>query len=275
MTLMLGTHCVFSRVLDGDEQRLARLAKLVTDPRWVYRFKLIDIWHTPGRPPMPVFKGTIPATKLPPAASEALSSPSSQHVLFGVSRTRQSVLDTARLGIDLGRPVSMSAALPFEMRSIWYVPADRAEESTRAWLELQHEIVELVGALNGVIVATTDFHVVGIETSLVDVTMDGRSMHPHPDEIGAYAARRRLLGNEYARAPRWGTYLKPAHVAAVGGRDKIVDVVKPPVVRDVGELLYVQLSERVADALAPETEARRRVFADLLAPITMPRLESR
>ena len=50
---------------------------------------------------------------------------------------------------------------------------------------------------------------------------------------------------------------------------------KPPVVRDVGELLYVQLSERVADALAPETEARRRVFADLLAPITMPRLESR
>jgi hypothetical protein len=63
-------------------------------------------------------------------------------------------------------------------------------------------------------------------------------------------------------------------VTAIGGRDRIVSVVKPPVVRDVGDLLYVQLSERVSDALAPETEARRLAFADLLAPITMPRLES-
>lgn len=39
---------------------------------------------------------------------------------------------------------------------------------------------------------------------------------------------------------------------------------------DVGDLLYVQLSATVADALAPATEARRRALADLLAPITVP-----
>jgi hypothetical protein len=207
MTLMLGTHCVFERALEADPQRLERLVALITDPRWLYRFKLIDIWHTPQQPPVPVFKGTVPA-------------------------------------------------------------------AAREWLELQHELIALVGGLNAVIVATTSSDIVGIETSLVDRWVDGRSMHPDPGEIGAYATRRRKLGNEYVRAPRWGTYLKPEHVTAIGGRDRIVSVVKPPVVRDVGDLLYVQLSERVSDALAPETEARRLAFADLLAPITMPRLES-
>jgi len=272
--LMLGTHCVFDRVLDGDPGRLARLATFVTDPRWIYRFKLINIWHTPQRPPVPVFKGAIPAAKLEQSVNEALTSSSSNHVLFGVSRSRQDVLDTARFGIDLGRPLTVEVALPFELRSIWYVPTDDAEEAASAWLELQHEIVELVGTLNGVIVATENFYVIGIETSLVDITFDGRSVHPDPDEIAAYAVQRRKLGGEYIRAPRWGTYLKPAHVTAVGGRDKILSVVKPPVVRDVGDLLYIQLSERVSDALAPETEARRRTFADLLAPITMPRLKA-
>jgi hypothetical protein len=46
--------------------------------------------------------------------------------------------------------------------------------------------------------------------------------------------------------------------------------VKPPVVREVGELLYVQLSERLADATADETRRRWRAFAALLAPITLP-----
>jgi hypothetical protein len=274
MTLMLGTHCVFDRILESDPQRLARLVALITDPRWLYRFKLIDVWHTPERPPVPVFKGTVPAAKLQQSVNEAVTSPSAEHVLFGVSRTRQSVVDSARFGVDLGRPLSMETALPFELRSIWHVPADHMEAAARAWLELQHDIVALVEGLNAVIIATTSSDIVGIETSLVDRWVDGRSVHPDPDEIGAYAARRRKLGHEYVRAPRWGTYLKPAHVAAIGGRDRIVTVVKPPLVREVGDLLYVQLSERVSDALAPETEARRRAFADLLAPITLPRLET-
>jgi len=50
--------------------------------------------------------------------------------------------------------------------------------------------------------------------------------------------------------------------------------VNPPVVRDVGNLLYVQLSERIADETADETRRRWRAFVDLVAPITMPPLET-
>ncbi len=45
---------------------------------------------------------------------------------------------------------------------------------------------------------------------------------------------------------------------------------KPPVVRDVGDLLYIQLSASVDDALAAETEARRQSLSELLAPILVP-----
>jgi hypothetical protein len=44
-------------------------------------------------------------------------------------------------------------------------------------------------------------------------------------------------------------------------------------VHDVGDLLYVQLSASVDDALAPETEARRQAFIELLKPIIVPPAE--
>jgi hypothetical protein len=269
-------QCVYGTSLDERPDHLARLAALALDSRWKYRFRLINIGHVPGRPLTPVFSGIIPASKLDAAVSDSLLSKSTERVLFGVSRSRQSELDAARFSIELGRGTPLDGAFPYTARAHWFVPDDADREAaTRAWLDLQHEILRLLGAAHGIVVASIDFDALGIELWLSNIDRNGVPVHPDPAEISAYAVQRHKLGDEYIRAPRWGTYLKPAHVAAVGGRDKIVDVVKPPVVRDVGELLYVQLSEHVADALAPETEARRRVFADLLAPITMPRLESR
>ena len=78
------------------------------------------------------------------------------------------------------------------------------------------------------------------------------------------------LGERYVRPPGWATFLRRAHVDAVGGRDHLLAVVQPPVVHDVGDLLYVQLSASVADARTPAAEARRRALAELLAPITVP-----
>lgn len=273
---MLGMQCVYGTSLEERPDQLARLAALVLDSRWKYRFRLINIGHVPGRPLTPVFSGIIPASKLDAAVSESLLSTSTERVLFGVSRSRQSELDTARFSVEPGRGTPLDGAYPYTARAHWFVPDEtNREAAARAWLELQHEILRLLGAIHGVVIASTDFDVLGIELWLSNVDRNGIAVHPDPAEISSYAVHRRTLGDEYIRAPRWGTYLKPAHVAAVGGRDRIVDFVKPPVVRDVGELLYVQLSERVGDALAPETEVRRRVFAELLAPITMPRLESR
>jgi hypothetical protein len=59
------------------------------------------------------------------------------------------------------------------------------------------------------------------------------------------------------------------HVAAAGGRDRLVAVVGGHA-RDVGDLLYLQLTTSPADAGSAEAEARRSALADLLAPFTVP-----
>jgi hypothetical protein len=61
-----------------------------------------------------------------------------------------------------------------------------------------------------------------------------------------------------------------SHVDAVDGREKLLATIQPPVVHDVGELLYVQLSSSVEEANAPATEDRRQAFIELLAPILVP-----
>jgi hypothetical protein len=57
----------------------------------------------------------------------------------------------------------------------------------------------------------------------------------------------------------------------IGGRTKVIDVVEPAVVQDVGPLVYFQLTERVGDALAPAAEAKRARFEELVAPLLPPR----
>jgi hypothetical protein len=269
-TLTLGMHCVHAFHLDAHSELLPTLAALITDDRWLHRFKLMTIGYVPELPRTPSFTGQIPASRLQDAVREALSSPSCEDILFGVSR--QDRLAHAMFHIQLGRGIILDGKSPLTARAMLRLPSgDTTDASARAWVELQHAIVSLLGASHGVIIAATNEDVLRAEMWLSNIHLDGRPVHPDPVEISSYAVQRSKLGDEYIRAPRWGTYLKPAHVAAVGGRDTILAAVKPPLIRDVGELLYVQLSERVADALAPETEARRRVFADLLAPITMPR----
>jgi hypothetical protein len=117
---------------------------------------------------------------------------------------------------------------------------------------------------------TTDPYVDRVERWLSNVSVDGKPTHPDPEEISSYGAQLFKLGSQYIRKPRWGTYLKPAHVAAIGGRARLLEVVQPPVVREVGDLLYLQLSERVSDAESEFARKRWMAFAALVAPIVMP-----
>lgn len=59
-------------------------------------------------------------------------------------------------------------------------------------------------------------------------------------------------------------------MAAAGGRARITEVVQPAAMAEVGQLLYVQLSASIGDALAPATEAKRAALATLLAPMMIP-----
>ena len=133
---------------------------------------------------------------------------------------------------------------------------------------VQHEIVETVGAIHGVIVTATNEHVLHAEVWLSLTSVDGKVLHPRPEESSSYAVRVQDLGHTFVRRPRWGTYLEPGHVSPP--RRCVHDRRSRPVVREVGDLLYVQLTERVADATSDAAQLRYRAFAELLAPITMP-----
>jgi hypothetical protein len=265
--LVLGMQCVQDDSLARDPARLARIADLVTDPRWMYRLKLITTVWMPGTPEAPRFSGAIPAAKLRATALDALSSPSVANVMFSISK--KDSLDHAHLDVGTGRMSNDNHAV--RSNASVRMPDDvDVDAAATAWVDLQHEIVETLGAIHGVIVTGTNEYVVNAEIWLSLTTVDGKVMHPRPDEINSYAARKWMLGHTYVRRPRWGTYLKPAHVAAVGGRERILEVVRPEVSRDVGELFYVQLTARVSEAASPLAKQRYRAFAELLAPITMP-----
>lgn len=261
MPWILGMQCVQADAL--DPARRERVAALVTDPRWLHRFKLIHATWLAGTPPAPEYKGTLAETKLHGAALEVLASPSVASAMFSVS-TKDS-LDHAHLDLDTGRALAINA------RSNARTRLDKADvdAAATAWVALQHELVETLGAIHGVIVASKNEYVVNAEIWLSLTTVDGQVMHPHPDEIRAYAARKDELGHAVVRRPRWGTYLKPAHVDAIGGRARIADLVQPEIMRDVGDLLYVQLTERVTESTSDAAKQRFVAFAKLLAPLTL------
>lgn len=267
MGLILGMQCVQDNSLLGDAVRQARLADLVVDPRWIYPFKLVTTTYVPGLPAHPQFPGVVAAARMRDAALQAISSESVTSALFSISK--KDSLDHAHFDVRTGRDASPSLSIRSNAR--WRVPEDADVDSAgAAWVELQHAIIETLGVSHAVIVTATNEYVLNAEIWLSLTSVDGTVMHPRPDEISSYAARSHLLGATYVRRPRWGTYLKPAHVAAIGGRERILDVVKPPVVRDIGELLYIQLSDRVSESTGDAAKVRYRAFADLLAPITMP-----
>jgi hypothetical protein len=260
-------QCVQDDSLARDPARQARVADLVVDPRWMHRFKLVMPGFMPGVPHGPRFQGTIPAARMRDTALELLADASVASVMFSISRKES--LDHATFNVDTGRQSSPSVSIRANARVRVPETVD-LDTAAAAWVELQHELVATLGVKHGVIVTATNEYVMNAETWLSLTSLNGRVMHPNPEEISSYAARSHMLGNEYVRRPRWGTYLKPAHVAAVGGRDRILEVVRPPVVRDVGDLLYIQLTDRVSEATSDAAKARYRAFADLLAPITMP-----
>lgn len=262
MPWILGMQCFQADALDAA--RRERIATLVTDPRWLHRFKLLTTVWLPGTPPAPELKGSIAESKLRGAALEVLASPSVASAMFSVSSKES--LDHAHLDVNTGRAISINARSNARTR---LNEAD-VDAAATAWVELQHAIIEQLGAIHGVIVASKNEYVVNAEIWLSLTTVAGQVMHPHPDEIRGYAARKDELGHAFVRRPRWGTYLKRAHVAAIGGRDRIVEIVQPEVIREVGELLYVQLTSRVSESTSDAAKRRFVAFAKLIAPITLP-----
>ena len=82
---------------------------------------------------------------------------------------------------------------------------------------------------------------------------------------------RRMIGKTYARYPRWGTYLNEAHLAAIGGAERVLADVTPARIDRIGDLTYIQLTASIETAMTVECGERRRRLEALMAPILEPR----
>jgi hypothetical protein len=266
MKLSLGFWLLYRTPL-YDERRAGEVARLLTDPRWPWQPCFVRPMQRPGEALYDWPSGKTAASKLPGVIADVVRSERSQGIHLVASRADQS--NHAWVVVDNGQPevAHEGVAYPLSTRGMCRadVPAGRSLE---AWLGVVRELASLVEAVQGVIWAGKDERPM-IARQFLTGSHQPKMPPDHPHNESARINRvRNELGERYVRLPGWGTFLRSSHVEAVGGRARLQELVQPAVVEAVGPLLYVQLSP-LADALAPETETRRRALAELLAPITV------
>lgn len=144
-----------------------------------------------------------------------------------------------------------------------------------AWVTDMLQLAESTGVYHG-IVTVMRARETTTEVSFVEMSLEGVTQHPWPDEFYRMRAVRRELGTRYLRFPRWGTIYSRAQVDALGGVDRIRETVRPEVVRELGtEALYFQLTASVATALGDEAFEKQRAFTVLAEPLLPPPIASR
>ncbi|MBE7449569.1 MAG: hypothetical protein HS111_11930 [Kofleriaceae bacterium] len=137
------------------------------------------------------------------------------------------------------------------------------------WVRVMLTLAEKVGVHHGVVPVMNPW-AVRSEGALVGATLNGVDTHPFPQEFARIRAVERELGTKYVRFPRWGTLYSRVHVEALGGVGKIVDAVKPALVRELPAALYVQLTDSVVTATSAEAAEKQRAFTELVAPLLPP-----
>jgi len=263
----LGFWFVYRRELTGDDA--GAIADLLTDERWPWQPCLVRPTQRPGQAVYPWPAGRVARGDLRARVLDLLMSDQTEGANLATSRSERG--NNAWFLVENGRAGARHAGIAYPFEAIGLcrtgVPAGKDLD---AWLTLVRELAAAVHAAHGIVAAEVDERVV--LGRLFAHSRANPTLPPdHPaNESPRIRRARRDLGERYVRLPGWATFLRSAHVEAVGGRARLLAAVEPPVVHDVGDLLYVQLSTTVADALAPATEARRRALADLLAPITVP-----
>lgn len=270
MTISLGYRAVHNSALHAFAAD--RLAALLTDTRWPWQPQLVRPTQFPQRPLYPWPSGKVPREKLRATVENVIRSENTLGINLVASR-RDST-NHAWAHIDSGQADykgNGSAVYPYDARVLCRADGLSKGKRIEDWLAVMHELTTVIEPGNAVILANTSDDVLGsmlynVGSARADTVADT----PRYEIVRVNRAREEI-GGRYVRPPAWGTYLARAHVDAVGGRERIVDVVRPPVMRDIGTMLYVQLTERVDDAVSAEALERRRVFAELLEPITAPR----
>jgi len=258
--LGVGLGADYGTELYRDPDRVARAARLMLDERWPHRFSKWQVHTHPSAMEGP--RGRLPADALTQIAAALADSGTVWVDLKTPGR------DWDNVCVDAGtkRELYREYTCPFRvMASITIVKLPDPNAVVRRWVTLAHDLVCTVGARNGTITVGP----------ISDVIRDESIPYlPDPNDhlriMGGGASvsdRRPLVGDKYSRYPRWGTYLHPEHVAAIGGRDRIAREVEPALFEQVDDLLYIQLTENFDEAHTPAMWEKRLKLRKLMEPI--------
>lgn len=257
--LRVGLAASYATELHADPSRVRRAAALMLDDRWPRRF---SNWQVHAESAAAGRRGKLPVDAL----GQITGALEDYGTVWVDLKTRGPDFDHVYVDAGRNRDLHRDYTCPFRVEaSIKIVKLPDPNAVVRTWVTLAHDLASTVGARNGTIT-------VGPSS---DVMLDqGGPYLPDPEDhlriIGggiSSSERRPLLGGKYARYPRWGTYLHPEHVAAIGGRDRLKREVDPAVLEPVDDLLYIQLTDNFEDAHTPAMWEKRLKLRTLMEPI--------
>lgn len=209
--------------------------------------------------------GMLDKKRLLDVAGEALRSPATSVLTMTTSARNDD--DFARLWVRgharswTGPHLHASGARPLGTAA-----------SHRAWLDAVIAFAGATASFQGVVFAAENDSDAHREGELLTGHAPGKDTHPMYPEWARMAADEKQVGTRYVRFPRWGTLYSHAHVAALGGAARIVEVVQPAVVRELPGGVYFQLTDSLDTAQSEEATRKRRAFTELAEPLLPPPL---
>lgn len=273
MELHVGFAGYFARPLCTDPVRAARVASLLVDRRWPWP----PWWAT-----FAMKERLTQRTR----ARKVTGARGRDHVLAGIVDpahwklelrcSNQQVDNHAHCLVETG-PLPSDADYPFAVDGQTRGHELPEGADLMAWIELVHELMVACDVAHGVIPVWPTASACLSDISFMRIVVDTRwgvfDQGP-PTDFALQNSRANFwrieLGGTYVRHPRWGTYLSRSHVERIGGLDAIRAAVDGLLVRELGELVFLQLTERPEGALTAEGDRRRRQLEAVMAPIVAP-----
>ena len=254
--IWIGLAAVHARELCKDTERAKRIARLIFDERWPRAFSK---WHVQpfGGTGLDVIAGRLPPNPLQEVEAK-LSASTTHWVDLQTPGEAWHCVSIQPGATEDPRPAQSHASLALE--KLKDPPGDVSR-----WVPLAHDLVLALGARNATITVAPSGDVIS-DVWNTYVPAPNNHLCIMGDVARNHEARLHL-GTKYARYPRWGTYLHPEHVAAIGGREQIAREVEPVVFEEVGDLLYIQLTAGIEDAWTPLMWEKRLKLRELMQPI--------
>jgi hypothetical protein len=278
VSLFVGFAAYFAIKLCEEPERAERLAALCLDPRWPWQlmsvtFGVRDKVAVSTRRQKLVAKDGIEKLR------DGIMHPKNRHA--EIVHRANAEDNHAHLHVQTGQQLAVpSWSNPAELTGLVKGPDLPAGAELAPWLEVMHQIMLTLEVGNAILSVWPTERMAHGDGTLSSTVLDTPSAvyNLGVDETfelqndRAIRARRQL-GDKYIRHPRWGTYLRRAHLDRCGGLQRIRDTVPLAKVLELGgagDLVYLQCTEHPSGALTREGEQVRQALQDALAPIVAP-----